>query len=116
MTCPQDYSELTRLPQGCVNLLDGGGVIWTSSAFSQNEADLKRASKIISGLKLNLSELRADFKSTVEEHSRKVSELNKEALRDIDDINKAHRESSVRTFFCGTAAGVLISAVLVLLI
>ena len=95
MACPQDYSELTRLPQGCVNLLDGGGVIWTSSAFSQNEAD---------------------FKSTVEEHSRKVSELNKEALRDIDDINKAHRESSVRTFFCGTAAGVVISAVLVLLI
>ena len=111
MECPSEYKDITRLPFGCVNMLDGGGVVWTPEAYSHNEGDLRRASVLIAELTLNISDLRAQILKITKEHSDKLSSLEKDALKDIEDIKSAHKKSMLSAFSYGIASGVILSLI-----
>jgi len=112
MECPSEYKDITRLPFGCSNMLDGGGVIWTPESYSKNEGDLKRASLLIGELKINLSQLRSKVVKITKEHSEKISKLEKDAVQDIEAAKKAHRESVFTVFSYGVVSGVVLSLII----
>jgi hypothetical protein len=111
MPCPAAYGELTRLPQGCINGLPGGGVLWAPSAYSKNEADLKRSAKLITGLRLNLDRLRGDITKSVNEHAKEIQNLQDDLARDVEAIKKESSSASIRAFIYGVSAGVVLSAI-----
>lgn len=108
MDCPSEYRDLTRLPQGCVNGLVGGGILWTPDATSKNDADLQKASSLISGLKVNIEELRESIKRTAINHISKMDDLSTKASDHLKQIESSHRSSIVTSFTVGAALGVLV--------
>ena len=112
LSCPSTYMDLTRLPSGCVNTLNGGGILWTSESTSKNDADLQRAGSLIRGLKLNIDELRKSIKASVDTHALQIDSISREAIRDLGLLKSAHRSDVVTSFTVGVTFGILASVAL----
>ena len=115
MLCPKEYGEVTRLPKGCINGLSGGGVLFTPKAYSQNNADLEKASVLIKGLKLNVSNLRTKIDNLVEQHKIEIEAITRKSVDELESVVAASRKETKSAWFYGMLGGAVFGFILCVL-
>ena len=114
MLCPKEYNDVNRIPEGCVVGLEGGGILFTSSAYSENEADLIRAKNTILGLEKNLKSLRGEIKRLTDVHKAEIVDLTLKSESRIKDVVKSSSTEKAQSLTYGILAGTVFGFLLCL--
>ena len=90
-------------------------MLFTPKAYSQNNADLEKASVLIKGLKLNVSNLRTKIDNLVEQHKIEIETITRKSVDELESVVAASRKETKSAWFYGMLGGAVFGFILCVL-
>jgi len=112
--CPDEYGDVTMLAQGCVLRLSGGGLLYTKAADAAVYGEMDMASKMVSGLKVEISTCTSTLERIRLEHLSKIKSLSESALLDISKMEDSHKAEMVSRTWTAVSVGFSLGAALLI--